>query len=63
MRGMATRAVSSKVVRRATNPMVVGESTTKRVDAPPANLAELELKLQKLRACMLHHVSRLSHAR
>ena len=50
VRGMATGAASSKVVRRATKPMVVGESTTKRVDAPPANLAELELKLQKLRA-------------
>ena len=43
-------SASASPVRRATKPMVVGAGTTKRVTAPPANLAELEVELRRLRA-------------
>ena len=45
---LVTRSASSPV-RRPTKPMVVGEGTTQRVHARPANLGELEAELGRLR--------------
>eukprot|EP00967_Tisochrysis_lutea_P156387 scaffold315080_cov31-Tisochrysis_lutea.AAC.1 len=48
--GRRWAACALSTERRSVNPMVVGEKTTPRVHAPPAELAELEQALGRLSA-------------